>query len=149
MFGAFASEKWKDTQKSYGGSNSFLFTLRPDLKLLRTKAGAGADCCYQYLNTRSYDKDTHGLGMGGSTSSGEHRLFIPTAMEGCVAKVNCSTFEAGALLSTNANGDVSGGSGVEEKGAGNAKCTGTATGTDTAKGDGAGMPVEEFEIDCT
>jgi len=66
-------------------------------------------------------------------------------MEGCVAKVNCSTFEAGALLSTNANGDVSGGSGVEEKGAGNAKCTGT----DTGKGDGAGMPVEEFEIDCT
>ena len=94
IFGSFNADRWKDSNAFFGSSSAFLFTLTPELQILRNKNGSNNN--YQWLNTRTYGKP-HGFGMGGTVD--EFRIFIPDSMENCYAAPSCLTFESGKLIS--------------------------------------------------
>jgi hypothetical protein len=96
VFGALATERWREDRRFFGSSSTILFALSPDFKILR--GGSGAESNYQWLNTRASNRKTHGLAFGGSSDFRNHRIFLPSSMDYCVATGVCGTFEAGALV---------------------------------------------------
>jgi hypothetical protein len=94
VIGVFSNERWKESNKYYGSSSNFIFTLSPEFRIFRSKISSNGN--YQYLNTKSY-KYPHGLGFGGSDDFESFRLFIPDSLENCVAKSNCLTYETGTI----------------------------------------------------
>ena len=80
-------------QSYLGSSDTFLFTLKPEFKIIRSRDRSNGN--YQWLNTKSYGLP-HGLALGGSLDA--FRLFITESFESCVASDGCLTFEAGSLL---------------------------------------------------
>lgn len=98
IIGVFSNERWKESNKFYGSSSNFIFTLSPELRIFRTKSSSNGN--YQYLNTKSY-KLPHGLGFGGSDDFESFRLFIPDTLENCIAKTNCLTYETGTIIKNN------------------------------------------------
>lgn len=95
VFGALATERWREDRRFFGSSSSLLFALSPDFKILR---GSGVDSNFQWLNTRASNSKTHGLAFGGSADFRNPRVFLPASMDCCVATGVCSTFEAGTLV---------------------------------------------------
>jgi TLD len=93
VIGLFSADRWKESNRFYGSSESFLFSLSPDLRILRSRSGSNG--AYQWLNTSSYGMP-HGLGMGGSTA--QFRFFIPDSLENCMSETSCLTFEPGRLV---------------------------------------------------
>eukprot|EP00981_Chlorochromonas_danica_P010376 scaffold3161_cov247-Ochromonas_danica.AAC.11 len=93
VLGAFNSSRWKETNRFYGNSKAFLFTIAPKLRIYRSKAPS--DSNYQWLNSKAYALP-HGLGMGGTLEG--FRLFIPESLEACEANHTCTTFEPGFLV---------------------------------------------------
>jgi hypothetical protein len=109
VFGFYSETFWKDSKDattSTNGNTSFVFTLEPNLRILKHLSA-------QYFNTTSYDKKQHGLGLGlgtGSSNSSSHSnsnssssnsnmnrtnktyvdkndfcIFIPTNLENCMS----------------------------------------------------------------
>ncbi len=76
-----------------GSSQSLLFSLYPRFRLYRSKAPGNE--AFQWLNSSTYSMP-HGLGMGGTVEG--FRFFIPDTLEGCIARHDCPTFEAGKLV---------------------------------------------------
>ncbi len=97
VFGACTSTAWKESKDFYGNSDCFLFTVTPNVSVLRPR-GAGTN--YMYCNSesrsRGYDGQAHGIGFGGTTL--KPRLFISESFDGCMAATGDLTFEAGPLL---------------------------------------------------
>ena len=98
VIGAFTQEGWRDSNRAHGSSSNCLFSLSPELKIIRSRDNsAGA---FQWLNTATYGAP-HGLALGGSSMKGDadtFRLFIPDSLEGCVVRFSCLTYEPGNLL---------------------------------------------------
>lgn len=102
VIGAFSHDSWKDSNRHYGSSQNCLFTLRPNIRILRSRDNSAGD--YQWLNTSTYGQ-AHGLGFGGSGTRGDwdsFRLWIPDTLENCVVRSNCLTYEPGSLLTRTA-----------------------------------------------
>lgn len=95
IFGCLAHAPWKEDRKFFGSSQSFLFTLSPELKLFRAQGG---ELNYQWLNTKASNPKTHGLALGGDSDFRSSRIFIPSSLEGCVATPTCSTYQVGTLV---------------------------------------------------
>jgi len=81
IFGAYAAASYRDTREAYCSADptnsGFVFTLRPHLRILTRDT-------FQYLNTKSFDKSTHGMGFGGrSKTQTTFPIFIPVSLEGC------------------------------------------------------------------
>lgn len=93
VLGAYNEDGWKDSNRFYGSSSSFLFTLLSHFHIFRSKATSNG--AYQWLNLKSYGMP-HGLGMGGDLE--KFRLYIPDTLEDCVARSNCLTFETGSFF---------------------------------------------------
>lgn len=93
IIGAYAEAKWQDSNRFYGSSGTFLFTLSPSFKVFRSQDASNGN--YQYLNIKTYGFE-HGFGFGGTKE--KLRLFIPESLEGCHAYSSCPTFESGSLL---------------------------------------------------
>ena len=104
VFGSFCGATWRETGDTFFGSNkAFLFTIEPHIRIYRNLPNAGET--QQYLNTRGYARDAHGLGLGMGSgkeapySTGlDHRLFIPKSMSECYAAPSCHSYEPGPLL---------------------------------------------------
>mmetsp|Transcript_8466 Transcript_8466/g.12630 ORF Transcript_8466/g.12630 Transcript_8466/m.12630 type:complete len:447 (-) Transcript_8466:195-1535(-) len=99
VIGAYNEDRWRDSNRFYGNSASFLCALAPDMKIFRSKADSNQH--YQWLNMKSYGMP-HGLGMGGSLE--KFRLFIPDTLEECVAHSSCLTYEPGAFIDSSSSG---------------------------------------------
>eukprot|EP01041_Mallomonas_annulata_P003295 gene3295-6528_t len=78
ILGAYSEDRWRDSNRFYGSTGTFLFTLSPELNIYRNKNGSNE--AYQWLNLKSYGLP-HGLGLGGNTE--KFRLFIPDSLENC------------------------------------------------------------------
>ena len=81
IFGAYAAANWRDSREAYSSTDTanvgFVFTTLPHLRILTRDS-------FQYLNTKSFEKSTHGLGFGGrSKSQINFPIFIPVTLEGC------------------------------------------------------------------
>ena len=81
--GAYAAASWKDTKDAYGAAegatfSGFAFSLVPHLRLYK------ADCC-QYLNTKSFDKSVHGIGLGAKQRTAQipadFAVFLPQQLD--------------------------------------------------------------------
>lgn len=96
VFGAFCANRWKDSNRFYGSSSNFLFTITPELKIIRSKSGSNQH--FQWLNTRTHGFP-HGFGLGGSIE--QFRFFITDNMEQNIATSSCLTFESGKIISGN------------------------------------------------
>jgi len=110
IFGAYAAASWKDTREAYCSADSanlgFVFTLQPHLRVLTRET-------FQYLNTKSFEKSTHGLGLGGrSKAQTSFPIFIPASLEGCKVfgvpfELDClEVYAAGGARTKNADGSV-------------------------------------------
>jgi hypothetical protein len=95
VFGIFSDAPWKDSNRFYGNSNSFLFSLVPQFKILRSSATTNG--AFQWLNLKSYGLP-HGIGVGGTNEN--FRLHIPDSLEDCLVRTQCDTFERGRLISS-------------------------------------------------
>ena len=102
VFGALAETPWSEDageKKFFGSPNTFLFALRPTVKILRP----GSSCQmenYQYINRKGYSSSP-GLGFGGSI--GNFRLFICAdfGTDKCKERtIGVTTFERGRLRSS-------------------------------------------------
>jgi len=94
VFGAFASERWREERKFYGASGSFLFALAPELRVMPVR---GSELNVQWLNTKAHNPKTHGLAMGGSGDFRFRRFFLPASLDECFVGSRCETFYPGAL----------------------------------------------------
>lgn len=98
VIGAFTQEGWRDSNRAHGSSSNCLFSLSPEMKIVRSRDNSvGA---FQWLNTSSYGAP-HGLALGGSNMKGDaetFRLFIPDTLEDCIVRFSCLTYESGDLL---------------------------------------------------
>jgi len=108
LFGFFASEPWRESNRSYGTGESFVYQLRPRWCLCRARpssSGSNSSSDYQWMNLSGFDMP-HGYGVG---KRGQFRVFVPDSLEGdeCVAKASDMIFEPGALLATTHPGTVS------------------------------------------
>jgi len=97
VFGASTSTAWKESKDFYGNSDCFLFSIQPNVKVMRPRgAGTNFMYCNPESRSRGYDGLAHGIGFGGDTL--KPRLFITESFEGCMARASDLTFEAGMLL---------------------------------------------------
>jgi hypothetical protein len=94
IIGAYAESRWQDSNRYYGSTATFLFSLTPALRIYRSQACSNGS--FQWLNLKTLGA-AHGLGFGGSIKE-KFRLFIPESLENCQANTTCPTFEPGALL---------------------------------------------------
>lgn len=104
IFGAVLHEPWREWHTYYGGTGtddgdkSFLFALRPTLRICRFRRGPGARTDAQFLNTTS--SKFKGLALGSADGTPDcARLAIPEALNDAVVHVRRSdlTFEPGDL----------------------------------------------------
>ena len=58
-FGAFCNEPWREDNRFFGSSMNFIFTLQPQLNILKSKDNSNGS--YQWLNSKSFGVP-HGLG---------------------------------------------------------------------------------------
>jgi len=102
VFGALADTAWSEDageKNFFGTPNSFLYALRPSVKILRPD-GSAQEENYQYMNRKGYSSSP-GLGFGGSI--GNFRLFICAdfGTDKCKERtIGVTTFERGRLRSS-------------------------------------------------
>jgi hypothetical protein len=94
LFGLCCAASWKDSNKTYGSAQNFLFALQPAMRIMRAHPGS-KETDFQWLNERGYQMP-HGFGCG-SPERG-FRLFLNEGLDACVAKSSDLNFEAGAML---------------------------------------------------
>jgi TLD len=102
--GAYTASGWKDSRHFIGTTDSFVFSLGPEVRVHKATADGGGKN-YMFLHSDAFhgpiepsdDHTTpHGIGFGGSMQ--KPRLFIPTSFEHCSADFLDMTYAAGLLL---------------------------------------------------
>lgn len=101
VIGAYTAVPWKESEHFYGGLESYLFQLVPQLAVYRPQ---GCERNFAYLHTTR--KSTlmpglehnlpSGLGFGGTLD--HPRLYIPESLEHCSAGFLDETYTPGNLL---------------------------------------------------
>lgn len=87
---------WSDGNGRFsGGPECFLFSLAPNLQVLRSSRRGGN---YFYLNANAKNGKPRGIGFGGQ--EGFFRLWLDADLEECYVLESDATFDAGALLPT-------------------------------------------------
>ena len=101
VIGAYTAVPWKESSHFYGGAESYLFQLEPQLAVYRPQ---GLEHNFAYLHTShkstlmpGLDRDLPcGLGFGGTLDN--PRLFIPESFDHCNAGFLDKTYSPGNLL---------------------------------------------------
>lgn len=95
VLGFYCHDRWRESNRFYGSSSNFIFTLDPHLRIYRAKNPSNMN--FQFLATSGFNTP-HGLGLGGTLDG--FRLFIPDTLENCVARSICPTYEPGKMIFT-------------------------------------------------
>jgi len=101
VFGFSCITPWKDSNKTYGSSENVLYTLAPDVRIMRAHPGSKATD-FQWLNEKGFQLP-HGFGCG-SPETG-FRIFINEGFDRCIAKASDLNYEAGAFLGPGTQGE--------------------------------------------
>ncbi|KAJ1458864.1 TLD-domain-containing protein [Pelagophyceae sp. CCMP2097] len=101
VFGVYADAPWKEAIDFFGGSDCFVFALRPVVRICRPRRGAAARREFCYLNLAGATR-VRGLcagGSGGPVVAEKARLRIPEQLGDAVveARGSCLTYEVGDL----------------------------------------------------
>jgi len=100
IFGAFTASAWKESKDFYGNHDCFLYQLLPRIGVYHPSGKASNFMyCNSFARSRGYDKQSHGIGFGGTTD--QPRLFLAESFDNCRAAAQDLTFEGGRLLDHN------------------------------------------------
>lgn len=105
ILGAFIDDEIKDNGKFGGGVQCCIFSVSPELRVMRTINNKGGTN-YVYLNTAKIENSSYayGLGFGGSTNEFRMCLDGDNIVENSYVNPDDRTYEVGYLL-TNSHGN--------------------------------------------